>query len=129
MKLDEQCREVIEKTEWVSITTDSESGPHTVAAWGCRLRKIGIQDGGIIVLPAGKYFQTQENLKKNPQIQLLMASSDVQRADGKQGQGYRILGKGEIQTTGPLVDLVKAEFSWARGALVIRLEKAEALIA
>lgn len=128
MKLDAQCLEVIEKTEWVSITTVSESGPHTVAAWGYRLRQIGIQDGRTIVLPAGKYFRTEENLKKDPRIQLLAVSGEVSRADGKKGQGYRIYGKGEIQTTGPMVDLVKAEFSWARGALVVRIERTEALI-
>ena len=128
MELDERCREVIEKTEWIAITTSSGDGPHTVAAWGYRLRKIGIRDGGTIVLPAGKYFQTEENLKKDSRIQLLVASSGVQKADGKQGQGYRISGKGEIQTTGPMVDLVKTEFSWARVALIVRIEKAEALI-
>jgi len=129
MNLDEKCKEVIDKTEWVSITTASESGPHTVAAWGYRLRKLGIQSGEIILLPAGKYFQTEENLKRDSRIQLLVASSGVQRADGKQGQGFRISGKGEIQTTGSMADLVKAEFSWARGALVVKVEKAEALIA
>ncbi|MCA9399990.1 MAG: pyridoxamine 5'-phosphate oxidase family protein [Candidatus Omnitrophica bacterium] len=128
MELDEQCREVIEKTKWISITTASESGPHTVAAWGYRLRKIGIQDGGTIVLPAGKYFQTEENLKKNSQIQLLMVSGDIQRADGKQGQGYRFIGKGEVRVEGPLVDLVRTEFPWARGALLIKIKKTEALI-
>lgn len=128
MELDGKCREVVEKTEWIAITTSSEDGPHTVAAWGYRLRKIGIRDGGIIVLPAGKYFQTEANLKKDQRIQLLIASSEIQRADGKKGQGFRISGRGEIQAEGAMADLVKAEFPWARGALVVRIEKAEALI-
>jgi predicted pyridoxine 5'-phosphate oxidase superfamily flavin-nucleotide-binding protein len=128
MTFDEKCREVIDKTEWIAITTASESGPHTVAAWGYRLRKIGIRDGGVIALPAGKYFQTEENLKKNPRIQLLVASSEVQRADGKKGQGYRISGRGEVHSEGAMADLVKTEFPWARGALVVRIEKTEALI-
>jgi predicted pyridoxine 5'-phosphate oxidase superfamily flavin-nucleotide-binding protein len=128
MELDEKCREVVEKTEWIAITTSSEEGPHTVAAWGYRLRKLGIRDGGIIVLPAGKYIQTEDNLKKDSRIQLLIASSEVQRTDGKKGQGYRISGRGEVQTEGAMANLVKAEFPWARGALVIRIEKAEALI-
>lgn len=128
MALDEKCREVVERTEWIAITTSSEEGPHAVAAWGYRLRKMGIRDGGIIVLPAGKYFQTEENLKKDPRIQLLIASSEVQRADGKKGQGYRISGRGEVHAEGAMADLVKAEFPWARGALVVRIEKTEALI-
>lgn len=98
-----------------------------VAAWGYRLRKIGIRDG-VIVLPAGKYIQTEDNLKKNSRTQLLIASSEVYRADGKKGQGYRISGRGEIQTEGAMADLVKTEFPWARGALVVRIEKTEALI-
>lgn len=68
MKLDNECKEVIKKTEWIAISTASESGPHTVAAWGYRLRKIGIQDGGTIILPAGKYFKTEESLRRNPEI-------------------------------------------------------------
>lgn len=128
MALDEKCREVVERTEWIAITTSSEEGPHAVAAWGYRLRKMGIRDGGTIVLPAGKYFQTEENLKKDPRIQLLIASSEVQRADGKKGQGYRISGRGEIQAEGAMADLVKTEFPWARGALVVRIEKTEELI-
>ncbi|MCA9406951.1 MAG: pyridoxamine 5'-phosphate oxidase family protein [Candidatus Omnitrophica bacterium] len=128
MKLDEKCKEVVEKTEWISITTASESGPHTVAAWGYRLRKMGIQDGGIILLPAGKYFQTEENLKKNSDVQLLMASSEVQRADGNKGQGYRFSGSGEVQQEGTMAELVKKEFPWARGALIIKIKKVKALI-
>lgn len=128
MKLDKKCQEVIEKTDWIAITTASESGPHTVAAWGYRLRKLDIQNGEIILLPAGKYFQTEKNLKNDSRIQLLVASGGVHRADGKQGQGFRISGKSEIQTVGPMADLVKAEFPWARGALVVKIEKAEALI-
>ena len=128
MKLDEKCREVVEKTEWIAISTSSGREPHTVAAWGYRLRKIGIQNGGTIVLPAGKYFRTEENLRRDPRIQLLVASSEVQRADGQKGQGYRISGKGEIQTEWELADLSKTEFPWARGALVVRIEKVEVLI-
>lgn len=128
MDFDEQCKEVIDKTEWISITTNSEAGPHVVAAWGYRLRKIGIQDGKTIALPAGKYFQTEQNLAKDPNVQLLMASGDIQRTGGNKGQGYRFLGKGEVQTKGPLVDLVKNDFPWARGALVIQVEKIEMLI-
>ena len=127
MELDEQCKEVIEKTEWISITTSSKAGPHTVAAWGYRLRKIGIRDGAI-VLPAGKYIQTENNLKNDSRIQLLIASGEVQRTEGKKGQGYRISGRGEIQLEGVMADLVKPEFPWARGALVARIEKIEALI-
>lgn len=127
VELDEKCREVIEKTEWVSITTSSKEGPHTVAAWGYRLRKMGIREGAI-VLPAGKYIQTEQNLKEDSRIQLLIASGEAQRADGKKGQGYRISGRGEIQLEGAMADLVKAEFPWARGAIVARIEKIEALI-
>ncbi|MDE1920821.1 MAG: pyridoxamine 5'-phosphate oxidase family protein [Candidatus Omnitrophica bacterium] len=128
MQLDEKCKEVIDKTEWLSIVTMADSGPHLVAAWGYRLRQLGIQDGEIVLLPAGKYFQTEENLKSNPQIQLLAASSQVQRPGGKQGQGFRIIGKGEVQTEGEMVNRVKVEFPWARGALVIKIERTEALI-
>lgn len=128
IEMNEEFIAVIEKSEWIAIATSCVAGIDMVAAWGYRLRKIGIQNGGYIVLPAGKYHRTEENLEKDSRIQLLIASSEINRSDGEKGQGYRISGRGKIQKAGAMADLTKVEFPWARGALVVSIEKIEALI-
>ncbi len=42
------------------------------------------------------------------------------------GQGYLIEGSGEVVGSGALFDEAKAKFPWARGALVIHVEKVTA---
>lgn len=123
VKIEGICKEVIDKTEWVAIATCGDSGPHIVGTWGDYVRALGIKDSGIIVIPAGYYNITEENLKKNNRVELLIASRQVHGTNGRPGQGCSISGRGEIQTSGKFADLAKSKFPWARGALVITVEK------
>ncbi len=118
-KIEGIYREVIEKSEWVAIATTGPDGPHLAANWGDYVRTLGIE-GDELLLPAGRYHKTEENLKRDNRVALLFASRQVERPGG-QGQGCGILGTGELQTTGPKADAVKARFPWARGALVIKM--------
>lgn len=118
------CREVCEATEFVALVTSGDDGPHVVGNWGDYMRTLGIK-GDTIVFPAGRYQQTEKNLRKNNRIQLLLASKTVQ-GTRKPGQGYLISGSAEIVTTGEAAEAVKAKFPWARGALVIRVEQVTA---
>ena len=119
-KIEGVCREVCEATEFVTIVTAGDDGPHVVGNWGDYMRVLGIKDD-MIVLPAGRYRQTEKNLLNNNGIQLLIASKKVQGTRSP-GQGCLIVGRGEILSSGEIVDAVKAKFPWARGALVIRVE-------
>ena len=119
-RIEGNCREVCEATEFVTIVTQGDDGPHVVANWGDYMRRLGIAEDRII-LPAGRYHQTERNLRKNARVQLLIASRKVQGTRGP-GQGYRIDGTGEILDSGEEVLAVKAQFPWARGALVIHVE-------
>jgi hypothetical protein len=83
------------------------------------MRVLGIKEN-TIVFPAGRYQQTEKNLRKNNKIQLLVASKKVQGTRGP-GQGCLIVGTGEILSSGDIVDAVKAKFPWARGAMVIHV--------
>jgi len=118
------CREVCETTEFVAIITSGDDGPHVVGNWGDYMRTLGIKED-TIVLPAGRYRQTEQNLRKNNRIQLLIASRKVQ-GSRTPGQGHLLTGTGEIVGSGEVVDAVKAKFPWARGALVIHVEQVEA---
>ena len=114
------CRDVCEATEFVTIVTMGDDGPHIVGNWGDYMRVLGIKEN-MIIFPAGRYHQTEKNLRKNNRIQLLIASKTVQGTRSP-GQGCLITGTGEIVSAGDIVDTVKAKFPWARGAMVIHVE-------
>jgi predicted pyridoxine 5'-phosphate oxidase superfamily flavin-nucleotide-binding protein len=119
-KVEGTCREVCNATEFVAIVTAGEDGPHVVGHWGSYMF-LDIKDE-LIAFPVGKYQKTGENLRKNGRIQLLVASKKVQGTKSP-GQGCLITGTAEIVATGEVVDAVRVKFPWARGALVVRVEK------
>ena len=119
-KIEGVCRDVCEATEFVTIVTTGDDGPHVVGNWGDYMRVLGIKEN-MIVFPAGRYHQTEKNLRRNNRIQLLVASKKVQGTRSP-GQGCLIIGTAEILSTGDIVDAVKAKFPWARGAMVIHVE-------
>lgn len=122
-KIEGVCSDICEATEFVAIVTTGDDGPHVVGNWGDYMRVLGIKEN-TIVFPAGRYQQTEKNLRKNNKIQLLVASKKVQGTRGP-GQGCLIIGTGEILSSGDIVDAVKAKFPWARGAMVIHVVDVE----
>jgi len=120
-KIEGSCRELCEATEFVTIVTSGDDGPHVVGNWGEYMRTVGIKED-MIVFPAGRYHKTEQNLRRNGRIQLMIASKKVQGTRNP-GQGCVIAGTGEILGSGDIVDAVKAKFPWARGALVIHVEE------
>lgn len=115
------CKDVLCKAEWVAIATAGGDRPHLVGTWGDYVK---VADDEMIIIPAGHYNKTEENLKKNKDIQLLVATRQVKGNYGP-GQGCCIYGEGEIQTEGENVHQVKEKFPWARGALVVKVKKVE----
>ncbi len=127
LKIQGQCKEVLDKTEWVAIVTWGEDGPHVVATWGDYVRTLGIKDDEIRI-PAYSYYKTEGNLRRDNRVELLIASKKVQGTSGKFGQGCRLSGRGEIQTSGDIAELAKAKFSGVRGVLVIKVEEVKPLL-
>ncbi len=121
-KIEGVCREVVEKSEWVSIATAGPDNPHLAATWEDYIRRLGISDS-LILIPAGHLHKTEANLKHNPRNELLFASRQVQGNHGA-GRGCLVAGTGELQTTGAAASKVKAQFPWARGVLVVTIESA-----
>jgi hypothetical protein len=121
-KLEGVFLELCEATEFMAIVTSGDDGPHVVGNWGSYMRALGIKDD-LIVLPAGRYRKTEENLRKNSRVQVLVASKAVQGTRSP-GQGCLLSGTGEIVSSGEAFDAVKATFPWARGALVIKIHEA-----
>ena len=115
-------KEVLNKTEWVAIVTSTEES-HLVGTWGDYIRELGIREDRIVI-PAGHYKKTEENLRINSKIQLLVASKGVGGSHGP-GQGCIIEGEGKIETDGEIVEKVRERFEWARGALIIEVKAAK----
>ena len=125
-KIDGVVREVIEKSEWVAIATVGPDGPHLAASWGDYVRALGVEDD-VVTIPAGGMLRTEANLQKNPRVELLFASRQVPRPHGS-GQGCLLAGTAEVVLTGPRADAAKSKFPWARGALVVKVERASTQI-
>lgn len=120
MKIEGTCLAVCEASEFVAIVTAGEDGPHVVGHWGSYMFR-DIEDG-LIAFPVGRYQKTEQNLKANNRIQLLVASKQVQGTKSM-GQGCLITGTAEIVAAGKAVEAVRVKFPWARGALVVRVEE------
>jgi len=127
VEFEDKAKDVIEKTEVVCVGTCGKDGPHLVATWGDYIRTIGAQDPGTIVIPAGGFLKTEENLRINDRVEVIMASKEVE-GTRSMGKGFLFSGRGEIQTSGELAELAKSKYSWARGALVIHVEKIKGLL-
>lgn len=121
--IDGTVKELLASTEVMTIVTSGDEGPHVVGNWGDYHRLLGLE-GDTIVLPAGYYRQTEENLRRNARVAVMIASRKVLGSHGP-GQGCLLSGRGEIVTEGPLAEKVKAAFAWARGALLIHVEAAQ----
>lgn len=116
--------EIWEKAEWAARGTFGDGQPHVVGVWGDDLRSLTPSLNETIVVPAGRFYKTEEDLVRNSRIEVLLASREVQGSRSA-GQGCSLMGTGEIQTSGQYAELAKARFPWARGALVIRIESAK----
>jgi hypothetical protein len=112
------CCEVCDATEYVTIVTQGPDGPHLAGHWGNYMRIV--DPGEMVVFPIGRFQRTEQNLRANARIQLMVASRKVQGTRSP-GQGCVIDGTGEIVTAGEYVELVREKFPWARGALVMRV--------
>lgn len=116
------CREVVEKAEWVAIATvGPEGAPHVVATWGDYMRHFGI-NGSVLLVPVGGMNRTEANLQRDPRVELLCGTRQVQGTHSP-GKGCSIIGRAEMAKSGPEFDAVKAKFAWARAVLKVQIEK------
>ncbi len=122
-KIDQKCREVIDKAEWVAIATAGTEGAHLAGTWGDYIRALGIDNDGTLMAPVGGYRTTERNLASDKRIELLFATQQVQGANGP-GKGCRVRGTAQILTSGDKFAAAKKKFPWARGVLVISIEEA-----
>lgn len=123
VKIEGNCKDIIDKAEWVAVATTGVDGPQLSATWGDYVRTLGIRDGEIVLVPIAGYHGTEQNLAKDSRIEMLWATRQVQGKYGP-GNGCKIRGTGEIQTSGEFAEAAKEKFPWARAVLVVKVEEA-----
>ena len=102
----------------LTIVTNGPAGPHLVNTWNSYV----IIDGNDLLIPVGGMVHTEENLKKDNTVLLSVSNRDVLGLRYK-GAGMSLFGTARIETEGAAYDQVSERFRWARGALVITVER------
>lgn len=125
--LTDEIKDVIARSEFVTVVSAGVDGPHVTATWGSYVTELDAGDGETLLIPAGGYRQTEKNLRTDARVTLMAASKQVAGKNGM-GTGYRLSGTAQLETEGAWFDLVKAKFAWARAALVVKVIKVEQLL-
>ena len=118
--INDVAMQVLQSTEFITIVTQGEESPHLVGTWGDYIRALGIKNDTILV-PAGYLTQTENNIRRNPHVQILAASRQVQGSHGP-GQGCLFTGTAEFRTEGGEYESVHEKFPWAHAVMVINIE-------
>lgn len=102
----------------LTIVTNGPGGPHLVN----RRNSYVLIEGDELLIPVGGMVHTEENLKKNNAVSLSVCNRDVMGLRSK-GCGMTLPGTARIEERGPAFSAIRKQFSWARAALVIRVEQ------
>lgn len=116
--------QVLQATEFITIVTQGEEVPHLVATWGDYIRALGIENDTVMV-PAGHLMQTEQNIRRNPHVQILAASRQVPGSYGP-GQGCLYTGTAVFFTEGDQYMTIHEKYPWARGVMVVHIDTATA---
>jgi Pyridoxamine 5'-phosphate oxidase len=101
----------------VAIVTQGIDGPHVVNTWNSYVRII---PDGRLLIPAGRMNETEKNITRNNMVKLTIGSREVQGLSYK-GTGFLITGTAKFVKEGPVFNMIKEKFSWARAALEITI--------
>ena len=102
----------------VAIVTQGIDGPHVVNTWNSYVRII---PDGRLLIPVGRMNETEKNIARNNMVKLTIGSREVQGLSYK-GTGFLITGTAKFVKEGPMFNVIKEKFSWARAALEITIE-------
>ena len=117
MKIPEKMREVLREEGVVAITTSGKTGPHMVNTWNTYLQ---ITEDEHLLIPAGHMNLTEANLAGDCNVLLTLGSRKVLGMHGA-GTGFLVKGTAKFLSSGPEFDAIKANFVWARAALVVTI--------
>jgi hypothetical protein len=76
---------------------------------------------GRLLIPAGRMNKTEKNIARNNMVKLTIGSREVQGSSYKE-TGFLLTGTAKFLKEGPMLNVIKEKFSWARVALEITIE-------
>jgi hypothetical protein len=114
--------EVLNHEAPIAIATQGEDGPHLSNTWNSYVQVSGEDT---LIVPAGGLRRTEANIAKDDRIKMSIASRQVKGKNGGQGTGFVLTGTAKFHFEGPSFEKVKERYSWARAAVVVKVETAE----
>ncbi len=102
-----------------AFVTEGPGGPHLVATWQSYLR---VLDDATLAFPAGGYRRTEENLRAGSGVQMIIGAKQPS------GIGFRLTGRAELVTGGPVHTKLKQDFPWCRAAVVLHVTAVEKVL-
>lgn len=106
----------------VAIVTQGKDGPHLANTWNSYVQ---VTDEDTLLLPAGSLRTTEANLARDDRVKMSVASRQVTGKNGGQGTGFLLTGRAAFHFEGPHFQKIKQRFSWARAAVVVKIETTE----
>jgi len=101
----------------VAIVTQGIDSPHVVNTWNSY---ISVLPDRRMLIPAGRMKETEKNIERNKMVKLTIGSREVQGLNYK-GAGFLITGTAEFIKDGPVFNMIKEKFPWARAVLEITI--------
>lgn len=105
----------------VTIVSQGEAGPHVVNTWNSY---VGTMEDNKLLIPAGGFRRTEENILKSDKVQLSICSREVQGLSYK-GTGFIVKGSGRFIKSGSVFDSMKEKFPWMRAVFEVTVESAK----
>ncbi|VAX15799.1 hypothetical protein MNBD_NITROSPINAE03-537 [hydrothermal vent metagenome] len=113
----EKLMDVLKHEGAVAIASQGDQGPHLINSWNSYVK---ITDSEELLIPAGGMKETEENVDKNNEVKITVASHEVEGFRGM-GTGFLICGKAEFATSGAEFDSMKESFPWMRAVLKVKI--------
>lgn len=112
-------------------------GIFTIMSWGAHPEPnmahtwnsyLIITDDEKILLPAGGFKATEENVAVNDQVLIALGSKEVEGKNGYQGTGLHLYATASFVTEGENFEKIKERFSWARSAMELSVTSVKQLL-
>ena len=114
--LNEKIREILAKEGAATFATVGKDGPHLAATWNSYITVWSMNE---LLIPVGGLHETEANVKMNNNVQLILASKEVNGMHGP-GAGYVLKGQAKFESFGGRFEQVKSRFPWARAVMVFQ---------
>jgi len=122
--LNEKIIEILKHEGPASFATQGSEGIHLAATWNSYIE---VLQSDTLLIPAGHLNKTQRNIEAGSEVQMILASKDIQGLQGK-GAGFLLKGKAKFEESGANFDKLKSRFNWLRSVMVFTVKEVTELV-